>query len=72
MRKGFALLEILITFALIGLLVFLFFKFNFLGTGQRATTIQQGVNALPGAQGVVDKANQAGTSEQKIIDNLAK
>lgn len=72
MRKGFALLEVLITFAIIGLLVFLFFKFNFPGSGQKATTIQQGINALPGAQGVVDKANQSGAAEQGIINNLAK
>jgi prepilin-type N-terminal cleavage/methylation domain-containing protein len=72
MRKGFALLEILITFAIIGLLVFLFFKFNFLGSGQKTPTVQQGINALPNAQGVVDKANQAGIPGQNIIDNLAK
>ena len=65
-------MELLLVLAIVGALIFLSFKYNFLGLGQQATKVEQGVGALKNAKDITNNAQQAGSAEQGIIDNISK
>ena len=66
------MLEVLITLAIIAGLIFFSYKYNFMGVGQKASNVQQGINVLKNGRDITNQLNQSGAPEQGIIDKLSK